>query len=379
MTHQPTFSDLEASSQRATRPRRRADFLATLDRACPWAAWEAEVEAARAAARASRGASAGAGRPPVPAGTMLRMYVLQVCFSLSDEGVEEQALDSASMRRFVGCAPSEVPDATSMCRFRRLLESCSFGDRMLAAVNEAVAGEGLRVSAGSLVDAAFVESPSSTKNASGSRDPEAHQAKKGQVWHFGYKAGVGVDAETGVPHSVRVDPANVGDLAQLPDLLRRGDAFANLDAGYTGAAARPEIAGDPALSRIELRVAARRSSVTEGMLADEAGKASARSAVEHVFHIVKDLFGLRKTRMRGLARVSQQVKAAVSVAAALIALRGPRPFGPPGSLAPANIALKAERLRARAERRAARAAEREERERARFEREARRRGYAPAA
>ena len=347
MGNQGTFLDLEMEQGGRRRPTRRRRFLDGLDAACPWAEWAAEVERARLAAAEAAGRDPSMGRPPVPAETMLRMYAVQICHGLSDEACEEQVWDSSELRAFVGVAPHEVPDATSLCRFRRLLESCGFGSRMLDMVNDALAGRGLEVSRGTIVDATFVESPKSTKNASGSRDPDAHQAKKGNDWHFGYKLGVGVDALTGVPHSVRVDAANVHDLGQLPGLVRDGDGECWLDAGYTGVDKRPEVASDPALSRVEFRVAMKRSKVAEADLPGEAAKASVRSGVEHVFHVVKDVFGIRSTRLKGKARVGQQLTAAVAFAAALIGARGRRPDGPPAALAADRMAAKAARLEER--------------------------------
>ena len=382
MGTQGTFFDLEMEQGARRRPTRRRDFLDRLDAACPWAEWAAEVERARLAAAEAAGRDPSMGRPPVPAETMLRMYAVQVCFDLSDEGCEEQVWDSTEFRSFVGVAPSEVPDATSLCRFRRLLESCSFGARMLDLVNESLAADGLEVSPGSVVDATFVESPSSTKNASGRRDPDAHQAKKGQNWHFGYKLGVGSDARTGVPHSVRVDAANVSDLGQLPGLVRPADGEAWLDAGYTGVAKRPEVEGDPHLSEVEWHVAKRRSTVGEADLAEEAAKSSVRCGSEHVFHVVKDTFGIRKVRLKGREKVTQLLTAAVAFSAALIGARGRRPDGPPAALAACRVEAQAARLeerRRKAEERARRKAEAEAKREARLRAKIQKEGAAAAA
>ena len=368
MGRQATFSDLEMEQGSRRRPDRRRAFLDRLEEACPWEAWAAEVEAARAAAAEEAGRDRRMGRPETDARVMLRMYAVQTCWTLSDEGTEVAVWDSTALRAFVGVAPDEVPDATSLCRFRRLLETCSLGGRMLDLVNEALAARGLQVGAGSIVDATFVESPSSTKNASGSRDPDAHQAKKGQNWHFGYKLGVGVDAQTGVPHSVRVDAANVHDLDQLPDLVRPGDGECWPGAGYVGVQARPEVAGDPGLASVGWHVARRRGSVAEADLAEEASKAAVRSAAGHVFHVVKDVFGLSRTRLKGRDKVAQQAAAAVAFAAALIGRRPRRPEGPPEALATFRVEAQAARLRERKAKREAKAAERAERERARLAR-----------
>lgn len=376
MAAQPTFSDLEMQTGRP-RQTRRSRFLAELDAACPWAEWAALVAAARRADAQARGVDPRMGRPREDDLVMLRMYMVQVCFGLSDLECEEQVWDSAAMRSFVGVAPGEVPDATTLCKFRHLLESCGVGEAMLAAAFASAAEGGLAVSRGTIVDATFVEVPSSTKNASGSRDPEAHSAKKGRNWHFGYKLGVGVDAATGVPHSVRVDAANVCDLDQLPDLVREGDEAVWADAGYTGVARRPEVEGDPRLAGVAWLVAGRRSSLSEADLPGESAKSAVRCAVEHVFHVVKGVFGLRYTRLRGRAKVSNLLAAAVAAAGALAARRGPRPYGPPAALSAANQRAKLARHRERQARRAERAAQKAEREARRAAKAAK--GAAPAA
>ena len=150
------------------------------------------------------------GRKAKPIETMLRMYLLQVWFSLSDEGVEEAIYDSYAMRRFMGLdfAREQVPDATTLLGFRHLLEKHQLGARLLAVQNEIFEAQGWVMRGGSIVDATIIAAPSSTKNASGRRDPAMHQTKKGNQWYFGMKAHVGVDAGTGYVHSVRCTAAN---------------------------------------------------------------------------------------------------------------------------------------------------------------------------
>ena len=310
---QPTFSDLEASSGRVTRRRR---FLALLDSKIPWGAWAARVE--------PHYPKAGGGRPPVPLGTMLRMYVVQVAFQLSDEGTEDALWDSAAVRSFVGCGDA-VPDATTLCRFRSLLAANGLGRALLDELNASLEAEGLRMSAGTIVDATFVEAPSSTKNARKRRDPEAHQAKKGQNWHFGFKAHVGVDAVADTVHTLEVTAANAHDLACAASLVRPGDADVWADSGYAGVSKWVE--GTPAASA-RWHVARRKGSVPEEERASESLLASARSRVEHAFHALKDLVGLRRTRYRGLSKVTNQLCAAFAVANCLLASRRPPLQGP---------------------------------------------------
>ena len=335
MATQLTFSDYEydASGRRT----RKAEFLDELDELVPWDAW---VEVVRGAYDDSEG---GRGRPAVGAEVMLRMYLVQICFNLSDLATEEAIVDSRAIGDFVGRGV-EAPDATTLCRFRHALEEAGAGRELLASLESALAERGVRMSRGTIVDATFVESPSSTKNASRSRDPEAHQAKKGNNWHFGYKAHVGVDAETGVPHTLVTTAANAADVNEGPALLRPGDEHAWADAGYLGVGSR-EGAG-----AVEWHVAARQSQVTDGTRAAERLKASVRSAVEHVFHVVKDRFGIRKTRYRGLAKNDNMMAAALAVAGLVISGSGPRQQGPPEVLSAASMAEAAERAaRRRAE------------------------------
>lgn len=317
---QMSLSDYEYSTSR--RVTRRQRFLEQLDARVPWERWEALVEPFYP--------KPGNGRPPVELATMLRMYVVQVAFQLSDEGTEDALVDSRAVRAFVGC--EEPPDATTLCRFRRLVEDNRLGEAMFAELNAALAEEGVGISAGTIVDATFVESPSSTKNARKERDPEARQGRKGGVWHFGYKAHAGVDAESGTVHTLEVSPANESDLAHAYGLLRAGDEALWGDAGYVGLGGRPEFAGDAqgkGTAGMELHVARRRGSVPPSEKPSEGLVASTRSRVEHAFHALKDLIGLRKTRYRGIAKVSNQLHVAFALANCLLAGRRPPLQGPP--------------------------------------------------
>ncbi len=247
------------------------------------------------------------GRRPKPVETMLRMYLLQVWFSLSDEGVEEAIYDSYAMRRFMGLdfAVEQVPDATTLLHFRHLLEKHELGEKLFAAQQEIFEQEGWIMRGGSIVDATIIAAPSSTKNASGTRDLEMHQTKKGNQWYFGMKAHIGVDAGTGYVHAVTATAANVHDLDEAASLVREDDEVAYADAGYQGVDKRPEIAGDEHLAGIQWRVAARKGKLAAMAAPDrdiESRKASVRAKVEHPFLIVKRDFGFTKTRYRGLAK-----------------------------------------------------------------------------
>lgn len=204
---------------------------------------------------------------------MLRMYLLQVWFSLSDEGVEEAIYDSYAMRRFMRLdfSAEQVPDATTLLHFRHLLEERELGERLLAAQQEIFEREGWIMRGGSIVDATIIAAPSSTKNQTGTRDPEMHQTKKGNQWHFGMKAHIGVDAGTGYVHSVSTTAANVHDLDQVTGLVRHDDQVVYADAGYQGVGKRPEVIDDPHLCTVQWRVAARKGALKEMHEHDRAG------------------------------------------------------------------------------------------------------------
>ena len=250
---QPSFTDIEYGNRR--RVSRREQFLETMEATIPWATWVGVIEPHYYADRPGK-----TGRKAKPIETMLRMYLLQVWFSLSDEGVEDAIYDSYAMRRFMRLdfAVEQVPDATTLLHFRHLLEEHKLGEKLLAAQNEIFQAQGWIMRGGSIVDATIIAAPSSTKNATGTRDPEMHQTKKGNQWYFGMKAHIGVDAGTGYVHSVTCTSANVHDLDQAVNLVRDDDQVVYCDAGYQGAQRRPEIAGDEHLSQVEWRIAARK-------------------------------------------------------------------------------------------------------------------------
>jgi transposase, IS5 family len=297
---QPSFTDIEYGNRR--RVSRREKFLEQMNAAIPWQVWVGLIEPYYYAERPGK-----RGRKAKPIETMLRMYLLQVWFNLSDEGVEEAIYDSYAMRRFMRLdfAVEQVPDATTLLHFRHLLEEHQLGERLFAAQNEIFEAEGWIMRGGSIVDATIIAAPSSTKNASGTRDPEMHQTKKGNQWYFGMKAHIGTDAGTGYVHSVSATAANVHDLDEAVNLVRDDDEVAYVDAGYQGAEKRPEIAGDVHRAKIQWRVAARKG-VLRTMAgpdrAEQSRQAAVRAKVEHPFLIVKRDFGFTKTRYRGIAK-----------------------------------------------------------------------------
>ncbi|HWK27215.1 MAG TPA: IS5 family transposase [Solirubrobacter sp.] len=297
---QASFTDIEYGNRR--RVSRREEFLTTMDATIPWQVWVGLIEPRYYTDRPGNW-----GRKAKPVETMLRMYLLQVWFSLSDEGVEEAIYDSYVMRRFMGLdfTVEQVPDATTLLHFRHLLEKHKLGEKLFAAQNEIFETEGWIMRGGSIVDATIIAAPSSTKNATGTRDPQMHQTKKGNQWYFGMKGHIGVDAGTGYVHSVSATAANVHDLDEAAHLVRDDDAVVYADAGYQGAEKRPEIADDEHLSNIEWRVAARKwklKAMAEPDRAAQSRQAGVRAKVEHPFLILKRDFGFAKTRYRGIGK-----------------------------------------------------------------------------
>ena len=294
---QPSFTDLEYGNRR--RASKRETFLESMDAVIPWQEWVGLIEPFYYDGKR--------GRKPKPLETMLRMYLLQVWFSLSDEGVEDAVYDSYAMRKFMKLdfTVEQAPDATTLLTFRHLMERHELGERLFEAQTALFDDNGWIMRGGSIVDATLIAAPTSTKNATGTRDPDMHSAKKGQQWYFGMKAHIGVDAGTGYVHSVAVTAANVSDIEKTPELVRDDDEVVYADAGYQGVEKREEIAKDPHLSQVEYRVAARKGKLKTMPAHDrhvQSRQAGVRSKVEHPFLIIKRDFGFRKTRYRGIGK-----------------------------------------------------------------------------
>ena len=262
------------------------------------------------------------GRPPVGIERMLRLYFLAQWYALAGEALEDALYDSQAMRNFAGIdlGIEAVPDATTLLHFRHRLEAHDLGRRIFEEVGALLEEKKRLMREGTLMAASLIAAPASTKNRRRERDPAMHQAKKGNQWCFGMKAHIGADAASGLVHSVEGTAANVSDISQAHALLHGGEKAAGADAGYTGVEKRPEIV---ALGRgIEWRVAARRSTFKaqpEGWAKALGGaweklKARARALVEHPFHIIKNIFGHRKVRYRGLAKNTGQLRVLFALA-----------------------------------------------------------------
>jgi IS5 family transposase len=289
----------------STKRTRKREFLAQMERVVPWADLVALI-----APFAPEGKK---GRPPFAVQTMLRIHFMQQWFTLSDPAMEEALHDVPLFREFAQLSwDQRLPDESTILRFRHLLEKHKLAEQILAVVGDMLISKGLLLKAGTVVDATLIAAPSSTKNSSGERDPEMHQTKKGNQWYFGMKAHIGVDAESGLVHTVRGTAANVNDVVEGNSLLHGGESNVFADAGYQGAHKRPD-AKEEVTWHVAMRPGKRRALDRTQMIdriTDEAEKikASIRAKVEHPFRVIKQQFGHVKVRYRGLAKNTAQLK-----------------------------------------------------------------------
>lgn len=291
---QQTFA--EVSFEQYRKPTRRERFLDEMNRVVPWAELVAVIERVYPKAE-------GPGRPPVGVERMLRLHCLQQWFNLSDPAVEEALYDSRAMRHFVGIdlGHEPVPDETTICKFRHLLEAHQMGEQLFARIREHLVKHGLQVSRGTIVDATIIAAPSSTKNRTKERDPEMHQTKKGNQWYFGMKAHIGVDSRTKLIHSVAATAANVHDSQALPELLHGQERRVWGDAAYSGQRDVIRHHAPNAANWIQAK-AHRHRPLSEAERARNRTKSKVRAKVEHVFLVIKRIFGWSKVRYRGLAK-----------------------------------------------------------------------------
>ena len=296
---QATFADLEYVSKK--RVTRREKFLARMDGLIPWERLEARLRPFYP--------KVGRGRRPYALSVMLRVHCVQLFYNLSDPGMEDLLHEVGSVRRFVGLRLSgPLPDETTILKFRHLLERHGLGEVLLGEINEHLASRGLRLREGTIVDASLIEAPSSTKNKAGRRDPEMRQTKKGNQWYFGMKAHIGVDARSGVVHSLCTTAANVSDVTAAHRLLHGAERRVWGDAGYQGVGKRPENDSGAVDWRVALKPGKRRALAPDSAAAAcERAKASVRAKVEHPFLYLKRRFGYAKVRYRGLAKNRQRI------------------------------------------------------------------------
>lgn len=251
------------------------------------------------------------GNKPYPLELMLRIFILQNVYNLADMAVMNEVIDSRAFSDFCGVnSPDEVPNGDTIGRFRNILTENGLQEKIFARVVEILTERKLILKKGTIVDSTFIESPSSTKNKEKKRDPEARSGKKGNTWHFGYKAHIGVDEEKGLVHTIKATPANEHDVTVMSELLHGEEERAYGDSGYTGAKKRPEaIKKNKDGKNIKYIINRRPSSIKKlsksGQYAakkKEHQKSSVRCKVEHVFAVVKNIFRYRKTRYRGLRK-----------------------------------------------------------------------------
>lgn len=294
----------------STKRTRRREFLDEMTRVVPWQKLVALIE--------PHYPSGKIGRPPFPIPTMLRIHFMQQWFSLSDPAMEEALHDIPLYREFalLDAGMTRLPDESTILRFRHLLEAHELSGAMLAAVNEILQAKGLMLKVGSAVDATLIAAPSSTKKA-GTRDPEMHSTQKGGSWHFGMKAHIGVDADSGLVHSVTCTAANVHDITVAHALLHGEEQFAFADAGYQGIEKRGETGA--VKWHVAMRPSKRRKLDKSKRLDRIYGKierlkAQVRAKVEHPFRVLKCQFGYLKARYRGLKKNTAQIETQFALA-----------------------------------------------------------------
>jgi transposase, IS5 family len=286
----------------SVRRTRKQVLFDEMDQVMPWAELLALI--------APHAPMAKTGRPPFDLAMMLRIHCLQQWFGLSDLGAEEALFETAFYRDFVGISGAQrIPDRVSILRFRHLLEEHELSPQILQVINAKLSALGLLLKTGTVVDATLIAAPSSTKNNDGERDPEMHQTKKGNQWHFGMKAHIGVDAESGLVHTVVGTAANVSDVTQGHALLHGQEEVVFADAGYQGADKRPEATG--VQWHVAMRPGKRKAHTTTawGAVTEKAEKikASVRAKVEHPFRVIKRQFGHTNVRYRGLKKNTAQL------------------------------------------------------------------------
>lgn len=304
MGSQRTFAGLAWSDKKKVTRRER--FLGEMNAVIPWADVVALI--------APHYPKPKRGRPPMPIETMLRIYFLQQWFDLSDPAAEDALYDSESMRRFVGLelADDPVPDETTILHFRHFLQQHRLTERMFDAVRGLLESKGLLLKAGTIVDATILSAPSSTKNATGTRDPEMTQTRKGKTWYFGMKVHVGTDRR-GLVHSLTTTDAAQGDVTQLPRLLHGEERVLYGDRAYWKEEDRVLCEASGIRYRVNRRGAPQHPLPERWRLINRA-RSRVRARGEHAFHVVKTLWGFTKVRYRGLAKNTARVFTAFALA-----------------------------------------------------------------
>ena len=302
---QPTFASIIYQNKK--KQTRREKFLGEMDQVVPWGKLVKLVKP-----HYPKGEQ---GRPPMKLETMLRIYFLQQWFNLSDPAMEDGLYDMESMRRFAGLelGVDEVPDETTILHFRHLLERHRLTEKIFAKVNHHLHERGLLMRQGTIVDATIIAAPSSTKNEDKQRDPEMSSTRKGGQWHFGMKLHIGVDAQSGLTHTAKVTTAKVHDSQVMGDLLHYEEKAVYGDKAYADEELRQAYAQEKVAWRI-LRKAKRGRKLTKRDQEWNRRHSQVRSRVEHVFQVIKTLWGHNKVRYRGLAKNEAQCYSLLALA-----------------------------------------------------------------
>ena len=292
MAKQQTFAGL--AWRQKGKVTRREQFLAEMNGIIPWSRLIDLIEPYYP--------KAGRGRQPLGLEKMLRIYFLQIWFDLSDPAAEDSIYDSESMRRFAGIELSDdtIPDESTILRFRHLLERHGLTEAIFEEINRLLAGKGLLLRSGTIVDATILAAPSSTKNEAGRRDPEMRQTKKGNAWHFGMKVHVGTD-KRGVVHTLTTTHAAAADITQMEALLHGDEREIYGDQAYWKEADRQRFRTSGVRYRVNRRGTYHRP-LTDHQKKINRSRSRTRARGEHAFRIVKRLWGFAKVRYRGLAK-----------------------------------------------------------------------------
>jgi IS5 family transposase len=290
------------------RATRKAEFLARMEALVPWSEFCTLIE--------PHYPKAGNGRPPIGVERMLRMYLVANWFNLADEACEDALYDIAAFRDFcrIDLGRERVPDATTLLNFRHLLEAHKIGAALFAKVGELLLASGMKLSGGTIVDATLIAAPPSTKNRDQSRDPEMHQSKKGNEWHFGMKLHIGVDSQSGLVHSASVTAGNVHDSQELPNLLRGSETRLYGDSAYRGEKQRERLKQiAPRAKDFTNKRAYRKRPLSDADKQTNRRKSSVRAKVEHPFLTLKRIWGFAKVRYRGLAKNANRALAMLAM------------------------------------------------------------------
>lgn len=310
---QTTFASMSFAAKK--RRTRREKFLSEMEQVVPWAQLVAVIEPhyPKAGRR---------GRPPMPLESMLRIYFMQQWYALSDPSMEDALYEIESMRRFAGLEliDDALPDETTILKFRRLLERFGLTAQMMNLIHDVLAERGAMLKGGSMVDATIIHAPASTKNKARRRDPQMHQTKKGNQWHFGMKIHVGADVNSGLVHTVSVTPANASDVSQLPCLLREDDRAVFGDKGYVDNTLKRAARKASVYWGVSLKANSKRT-LTGANKRTNRRRSSTRARVEHIFRVIKRQFGYTKVRYKGLAKNAAQVFSLVGLTNLYLARR----------------------------------------------------------